>query len=342
MKVILVTGGAGFIGSHFINSMFRKYPDYRFVVLDALTYAGNPDNFNLLIKNDNRFEFWYGDVRNSEIVNNLVAQADYVVHFAAETHVARSIFDNKVFFETDILGTQTICNAILKNNGRIKKLIHVSTSEVYGSAVETPMTEDHPLLPCSPYASAKAGADRLIYSYWKTYDIPAVIIRPFNNYGPHQHLEKVIPRFITSAILNEPLTIHGNGSASRDWIFVGDHCKALDAVLHNENQDLYGKAINIGTGFAITIKMIAETVLNKMNKPLDLITYVNDRPGQVEKHIASTERAKQLLDWEPETDFDSGLDSTIDWYANNQRWWEPLRWMRQIPIKMKDGTVVMH
>jgi len=342
METILVTGGAGFIGSNFINYMYKKYPDYRFLVLDALTYAGNPDNFNLLVKNDNRFEFWYGDVRNSEIVNDLVAQADYVFHFAAETHVARSIFDNKVFFETDILGTQTICNAILKNTGRIKKYIHISTSEVYGSAVDGAMDENHPLMPCSPYASAKAGADRLVYSYWKTYEIPAIIIRPFNNYGPHQHLEKVVPRFITSAILNESLTIHADGTASRDWIYVEDHCKALDAVLHIENEDLFGKAINIGTGIDINIKTIAEKILNKMNKPLDLITHVHSRPGQVEKHIASTQRAKEHLAWEAETDFSRGLDLTIDWYANNQRWWEPLRWMRHIPIKMKNGTVVMH
>ena len=342
MKTILVTGGAGFIGSNFVQYMFKKHSDLHIIVLDALTYAGNPDNFNILVKNDRRFEFWYGDVRNAELVNSLVERSDYVVHFAAETHVARSIFDNRIFYETDVLGTQTICNAILKNNGNIKKFIHISTSEVYGSALESPMTEYHPLLPASPYASAKAGADRLVYSYWKTYDIPAVIIRPFNNYGPHQHLEKVVPRFITSAILNDPLTIHGDGTSSRDWVYVIDHCKALEAVFQSDNGNLFGKTINIGTGIDIDINTIAKKILKKMNKPLDLIKYIPNRPGQVDRHISSVDKAKELLDWEAETDFDMGLNLTIDWYANNQKWWEPLRWMRQIPIKMKDGNVVMH
>ena len=342
MKTILVTGGAGFIGSNFVDYIFKKHPDYRIIVLDALTYAGNPENFNLLVRNDKRFEFWYGDIRNAEIVNSLVERSDNVVHFAAETHVARSIFDNRIFYETDVLGTQTVCNAILKNNGRIKKFIHISTSEVYGSAVEATMTEEHPLLPASPYASAKAGADRLVYSYWKTYDIPAIIFRPFNNYGPHQHLEKVVPRFITSAILNEPLTIHGDGTSSRDWIYVGDHIKAIDRAVDMSGDDLFGKVVNIGTGIDVDINTIARKILDKMNKPLDLISYIENRPGQVDRHIASIDSAKKYLGWEPETDFDTGLDLTIDWYASNQRWWEPLRWMRQIPIKMKNGTVVMH
>ncbi|RLB14143.1 MAG: epimerase [Deltaproteobacteria bacterium] len=342
MENILVTGGAGFIGSNFVKYLFRNYTDYKIIVLDALTYAGNLDNFNLLMKGNSHFNFWYGDVRNPEIVNSLVPEADYIIHFAAETHVARSIFDNKIFFETDVLGTQTICNAIVRTKNRLKKFIHISTSEVYGTAIEEPMTENHPLMPCSPYASAKAGADRLVYSYWKTYGIPAIIVRPFNNYGPYQHLEKVIPRFITSALLDEPLTVHGDGSASRDWLYVQDHCKALDIILHSDNENLFGKVINLGTGIAIDITTIAQKVLLKMGKPLDLITYIHDRPGQVTKHIASTRLAKELLGWEAETDFDKGLDLTIDWYANNPKWWEPLRWMRQVPIKLKNGTIYLH
>ncbi len=342
MNTILITGGAGFIGSNFISYMYKKYPDLRFLVLDALTYAGNIDNFSLLLKNDKRFQFWYGDVRNPEIVNSLVAQSDYIVHFAAETHVARSIYDNRVFFETDVLGTQTICNAILKNDGKFKKFIHISTSEVYGSALNGVMDENHSLLPCSPYASAKAGADRLVYSYWNTYEIPAIIIRPFNNYGPHQHLEKVIPRFITSAILNEPVTIHGDGSASRDWVYVEDNCRAIDAALHTDNEELFGKVINIGTGKDIDIYTIAKTILDKMNKTESLIQYISNRPGQVDRHISSTKLAGELLGWEAETDFEKGLDTTIDWYASNQNWWQQLRWMKQVPIKLKDGSTVLH
>jgi dTDP-glucose 4,6-dehydratase len=222
-KTILVTGGAGFIASNFVRYILEKYTNYRVMVLDCLSYAGNPENFNGGVIDSARFSFWYGNVRNPEIVNTMVSQADVVVHMAAETHVARSIYDNAVFFETDVLGTQVVANAVLKNRN-VERFIHVSTSEVYGTALTEPMAEEHPLNPASPYASAKAGADRLVYSYYVTYGIPAIIVRPFNNYGPYQHLEKVIPRFITSALLNEPLTIHGDGKSLRDWLYVEDHC----------------------------------------------------------------------------------------------------------------------
>jgi len=342
MKTILVTGGAGFIGSNFVNYMFHKYSDYRFLVLDALTYAGNPENIPLSIREDERFEFWYGDVRNAEIVNSLVERSEYVVHFAAETHVARSIYNNRIFYETDVLGTQSLCNAILKSNGKVKRFIHISTSEVYGTALESPMTEGHPLMPCSPYASAKAGADRMVYSYWNTYGIPAITVRPFNNYGPHQHLEKVIPRFITSAILGEELTIHGDGTASRDWLFVDDHCRALDKLIHCAPDEMLGQVFNLGTGLDIDINTLAITILEKMGRPASLIKHIHDRPGQVEKHLSSTFKAEQVLNWKAETSFEEGVVLTIDWYKKNRAWWEPLRWMRQIPINMKDGTRVFH
>jgi len=216
MKTILVTGGAGFIGSNFVRYLFEAYPDLHITVLDALTYAGNMDSIPENIRNDARFDFWYGNVRNGELVNKLVPESDVVIHFAAESHVARSIFDNTVFFETDVLGTQVVANAVLRHVDSVERFIHISTSEVYGTALQIPMTEEHPLNPCTPYASAKTGADRLVYSYWVTYKIPAIIVRPFNTYGPNQHLEKVIPRFITSALQDEPLTIHGSGQNTRD------------------------------------------------------------------------------------------------------------------------------
>jgi dTDP-glucose 4,6-dehydratase len=181
-KTILVTGGAGFIASNFVRYILEKYTNYRVLVLDCLSYAGNPDNFNSGVMESARFSFWYGNVRNPDIVNTLVSQSDVVVHMAAETHVARSIYDNAVFFETDVLGTQVVANAVLKNRN-VERFIHVSTSEVYGTALTEPMTEEHPLNAASPYASAKTGADRLVYSYYLTYGIPAIIVRPFNNYG---------------------------------------------------------------------------------------------------------------------------------------------------------------
>jgi len=342
VKTILVTGGAGFIGSNFVRYMFENYADYSLIVLDALTYAGNTDNIPESIKKDSRFSFWYGNVKNGDLVNELVAKSDVVVHFAAETHVARSIFDNAVFFETDVLGTQAVANAVLKNHDRVERLIHISTSEVYGTALEIPMTEEHPLNPASPYAAAKVGADRLVYSYWATYGIPAMIIRPFNNYGPNQHLEKVIPRFITSALLDEPLTVHGSGQSTRDWVYVEDVCRALDRVMHTTLDEVKGEVINIGTGRDTAITAIAEMVLDILGKPKSLITRIGDRPGQVSRHVSSTDKALRVLGWNAQTDFEDGLASTIAWYEQNRDWWQKLLWMRHVPIKTRDGKIEYH
>lgn len=342
MKTILITGGAGFIGSNFVKHIYNKYPDYRIIVLDALTYAGNPDNLSEEIKRNNRFEFWYGDVQNSEIVNTLVQQSDVVVHFAAETHVARSIYSNKQFFMTDVMGTHTITNAVLKNQKTIERFIHISTSEVYGTAEQWPMSEEHPLKPRSPYASAKTGADRLVYSYFTTYDLPVVIVRPFNNYGPSQHLEKVIPRFITNALLDEPLTIHGDGSSKRDWLYVEDHCEALDKIIHADIEKVKGEVFNVGTGKSIDVLTIAKMVLEELGKPESLITYLSDRPGQVIEHIADTSKAERVLDWKYKTEFEDGLKKTIRWADENQEMWKELLWMRTIPIMTASGEVQEH
>lgn len=337
---ILVTGGAGFMGSNFVKYIMSKYPDYKIMVLDALTYAGNEDNFPDDIRNNPNFSFWYGNIKNYGIVNDLVSKADVVIHFAAETHVARSIHDNQIFYETDVLGTQVMANAI--TNHSVDRFIHISSSEVYGTALTNPMTEEHPLNPTTPYASAKTGADRLVYSYHTTYDIPCVILRPFNNYGPNQHLEKVIPRFITSAVLNEPLTVHGDGKNSRDWLFVGDLCKALDKVLHVNINKINGEVINIGTGIDTDIITIASIILDKMNKPKSLIKHISDRPGQVTKHVSSTEKALKLLDWKAKTNLDTGIDKTIKWYSENPEWWNKLLYMRRVFIRTKDGRLEYH
>ena len=339
MTTVLVTGGAGFIGSNFVKYMFENYPGYSIIVLDALTYAGNVENIPEKIKADSRFSFWYGNVRNGELVDELVSKSDMVAHFAAESHVARSIFDNTIFFETDVLGTQVVANSVLKNKDRIERFIHISTSEVYGTALTIPMNEDHPINPTTPYAAAKAGADRLVYSYCVTYDIPAVIIRPFNIYGPNQHLEKVIPRFITSALLDEPLTVHGSGENTRDWNYVSDVCQALDKVIHLDLDRLRGQVINIGTGRDMAIETIADMVIEKLGKPRSLITHTSDRYGQVKRHVSSTDKALELLGWRAGTDFERGLNSTIAWYKQNPAWWQKLLWMRHVPIKTRDGKI---
>lgn len=342
MRTILVTGGAGFIGCNFVRYLFENYPNYNIIVLDALTYAGSVDNIPETIKNDSRFAFWYGNVRNGELVNELVSKSDVVIHFAAESHVARSIFDNVIFFETDVLGTQVIANAVLKHFDSVERFIHISTSEVYGTAIEVPMSDEHPLNPTTPYAAAKVGADRLVHSYWVTYGIPAIIIRPFNTYGPNQHLEKVIPRFITSALLNESLTIHGSGENTRDWLYVDDLCQALDKVMHIDLEWIKGQVINIGTGMDTSIKTIAELILDKLNKPRSLVTYMGDRPGQVKRHVSSTEKALKILEWKAETDFEHGLDKTIQWYKANLDWWKKLLWMRHVPVKTREGKIEYH
>jgi len=342
MATILVTGGVGFIGSNFVRYLFENSPGYHIIVLDALTYAGNTDNIPESIKKDSRFTFWHGNVRNVELVNELVSKSDIVIHFAAESHVARSIFDNTIFFETDVLGTQVVANAVLKHYDSVERFIHISTSEVYGTALEIPMTEGHPLNPASPYASAKAGADRLVYSYCLTYEIPAIIVRPFNIYGPNQHLEKVIPRFITGALLDERLTIHGSGENTRDWTYVEDLCQALDKVVHMSLDKVKGQVINLGSGKEIAIKDIAEVTLDKLNKPKSLITHLGDRPGQVKRHISSTDKALEILHWKAETDFSEGITKTIRWYQQNPSWWQKLLWMRHVPIKTREGRVEYH
>jgi dTDP-glucose 4,6-dehydratase len=341
LKTILITGGAGFIGSNFLEYLFRKYPEYHIIVLDALTYAGSPDNIPDDIKASKRFEFWYGNVTNDDLVSQLVGRSDVVVHFAAESHVARSIFDNKIFYVTDVLGTQAVANAVTRKKD-IDRFIHISTSEVYGTAHTNPMTEEHPLNPLSPYASAKAGADRLVYSYIASYGIPACILRPFNQYGPKQHLEKVIPRFITSALLEEPLTVHGSGNALRDWLYVQDTCERIDRVMHAPIDKIQGEVFNLGSGFELDVLSIAKMVLDILKKPDDLISHIGNRPGQVDRHISSTAKASEVLGIKPGRPFEQGLEETIAWYQSHRGWWEKLLWMRHVPIITESGKVEYH
>ncbi|MCD5390394.1 dTDP-glucose 4,6-dehydratase [candidate division NPL-UPA2 bacterium] len=323
MKRLLITGGAGFIGSNFTKYILSRYPDYLVTVLDALTYCGNLNNFTQDMWENPHFTFWHGDIRDRETVDNLMRQAEVVVHLAAETHVDRSIDNSDAFISTDVKGAQVLLEALRRHS--VERFIHVSTSEVYGTAEEVPMTENHPLNPRSPYAAAKAGADRLAYSYFVTYDLPIVILRPFNAYGSNQYPEKMIPLFTTNAIEDKPLPVYGDGTFSRDWTYVEDLCQALDRALQVDMERLKGEVINLGTGVDTDINTIAKIILERLQKPESSVRFIEDRPGHVQKHISSTSKSKVLLDWSPTTDLRDGLQRTIDWYLEHPEWWKRLK-----------------
>jgi len=348
-RSILITGGAGFIGSNTLIYLFNKYPEVNFTVLDALTYAGDIRNIPDEIQQNPRFKFIYGDVRNAKVVDKLASQSEAVIHFAAETHVARSIYDDTNFFETDVIGTQRVANAVLNHRDKVRRFIHISTSEVYGTALAPLMDEDHPLIPQSPYAAAKAGADRLVMSYYITYKIPAVIIRPFNMFGPRQHLEKVIPRFITSCLLGEPLTVHGTGDSSRDFTYVEDLAKAIDLILQSPAEKVIGEVFNVGNAQHYSIRSIADMVIAGINsghkEEVNYNSYalnIGDRPGQVFRHTADIQKIKRVLGWEPTVNFEEGIHRTIAWYVNNRDWWKHKLWMRHVPIETEEGKMEFH
>jgi len=322
-KTILVTGGAGFISSNFVRHLLTATP-HKVVSVDALTYAGNMENLADVMTHE-RLNFVHGDIRDPELVAEIVADVDVIVNAAAESHVEKSIEEGaSEFVTTNVEGTQILLDAIRRTP--VERFILFSSSEVYGTAERAPMDEDHALNPRSPYAATKAGADRLAYSYWVTYELPIVIVRPFNNYGPYQHPEKVVPRFITQAIRNEPLTVHGDGHASRDWVFVEDVAQAIDAVIAADIGSIAGEVINLATGRDISVAQIADLVLERLGKPASLKVHTPERPGQVDRHIGSVDKAERLLGWRAATSFEQGLDRTIGWYDENRAWWEsPLR-----------------
>lgn len=348
-KSILITGGAGFVGSNIFKYLWEKFPKAQFHILDILTYAGDLKNISDEIHRSPRFHFWYGDVKNSRLVDSLVERCDVIIHFAAETHVARSIYDDFKFFETDVLGTLTIANAVSRHKDTVHKFIHISTSEVYGTARTEQMAEDHPLEPQSPYAAAKAGADRLVYSYYVTHKIPMVIVRPFNLYGPHQHLEKLIPRFITSALLNEPMTIHGTGHSKRDFTYVTDLAEAIYLIIQAPQDLVVGQIFNVGNERATSIIEIAELVKKYLPQAAILepnftvyALNIGDRPGQVFHHISNASKIKEVLGWEAKVSLEEGMVKTIEWYINNKEWWAPKIWMRHVPILTSEGKIELH
>jgi dTDP-glucose 4,6-dehydratase len=316
MKGILVTGGAGFIGGNFVHLLLEKY-DYPVVVLDKLTYAGNIDNLKDVAEDD-RLTFVEGDICDQGTVADCMKGVDWVVHFAAETHVDRSILDAGVFIQTDVYGTFVLLEAARK--AEISKFLHISTDEVYGEAVSGPSKEEDPLMPKSPYAASKAGADRLAFSYHTTYGVPVVITRCTNNYGPYQHPEKLIPLFVTNAIEDNGLPVYGSGENTRDWIHVRDHCGALDTILHHDG--LHGEVLNIGSGAEKSVLDIAEIILQTLDKPRSLLKHVEDRKGHVVRHAVDTSKIRDGLNWRPGMGFEQGMKDTIKWYSENDWWWK--------------------
>jgi len=343
-KTILITGGCGFVASNLVEYLRAKYPEYKIIILDIMTYASSTEfmTHDQLLNRDERLRLSYGNVCNGQLVSDLVSQSDIVVHMAAETHVTRSIHDNLQFFETDVIGTQVVANAVLRNRDRIERFIHFSTSEVYGTAEAALMDENHPLNPRSPYASAKCGADRLVYSYQKTYDLPITIVRPFNIFGPRQHVEKLLPRLFTSILLNEPMPIHGDGSAARDYVFVKDVCRAVDLILHAPIETVSDQVFNLATGTDRTINEIAADIASLMAVPFSRRTDLDERPGQVVRHTGDARKIGRVLGWKPETSWQEGLQATAKWYTENTDWWRARLWAREIPIILTDGRTVVH
>lgn len=318
MRNILVTGGAGFIGSNFCRYMLGKYPGYNILVLDALTYAGNMDNLADLM-DDPRFMFFHGDIRDREVVENLVRNADAVVNFAAETHVDRSIADPGDFVLTDVFGVFILLEAAKKFG--IERFLHVSTDEVYGAIEDGSFQEGDPLSPNSPYSSSKAGGELFARSYYVTYGMPIIITRGSNNFGPFQYPEKLIPLFITNAMEDKQLPVYGDGQQVRDWVFVLDHCEGVDTALH---KGAPGEVYNVGGGNERTNLYITKAILSILGKPESLITYVTDRPGH-DRRYSITCGKLEALGWTPRHDFDEALEKTVRWYVDNEPWWRRIK-----------------
>mgnify|MGYP001029683124 FL=1 len=318
MKV-LVTGGAGFIGSNFVRYMVKKYPEYQIVNLDLLTYAGNLENLKE-VENKPNYKFVKGDIADHEFINGFFAEEkfDYVINFAAESHVDRSITEPGIFVRTNVQGTQVLLDAA-KNIG-VKKYLQVSTDEVYGTLGETGyFTEETPLAPNSPYSASKAGADLLVRAYHETYGMPVNITRCSNNYGPFHFPEKLIPLMIINALHDKDLPVYGDGLNVRDWLYVEDHCEAIDTVLH---KGVVGEVYNIGGNNEHTNIEIVKTILKHLGKPESLIKFVKDRPGHDRRYAIDATKIRTELGWEPKHTFETGIKETIDWYLENKDWWE--------------------
>lgn len=313
---LLVTGGAGFIGSNFIRYMLDTHTDIAIVNLDALTYAGNPCNLRD-VENDPRYTFILGDICDPCVTESAMSGTDAVVHFAAETHVDRSVLDPAAFVRTNMLGTNVLLDCAKKCATGM--FIHISTDEVYGTIKTGSFSETDPLHPSSPYSATKAGSDLLALSYNITYGLPLIVTRCSNNFGPYQFTEKMIPLFITNLISNWNVPLYGNGQNVRDWIHVRDHCRAIDFLMENGKP---GEIYNIGGGNEKTNLEITERILDRLNKDPSMITYVEDRPGHDYRYSLDCSKIR-TLGWKPVHSFDDALDDTISWYCRNAWWWQP-------------------
>lgn len=319
---LLVTGGAGFIGSNFVHYILENHSTYKVINLDLLTYAGNIHNLEK-VKDDPNHIFVHGNINNSELVRHLVQEhkITHFVNFAAESHVDRSILDPEIFVETNVRGTLSLLNVAKEMT--IEKYLQVSTDEVYGSlGPEGYFTEETPLAPNSPYSASKASADLLVRSYFETYDMNINITRCSNNYGPFHFPEKLIPLMITNAMDGEKLPIYGDGMNIRDWLHTRDHCQAIDLVLHKGKK---GEVYNVGGHNERTNNEIVEIILEKLNASKELITYVEDRLGHDKRYAIDPSKLEKELDWKPEYTFDTGIIETIEWYQNHEEWWRPLK-----------------
>jgi dTDP-glucose 4,6-dehydratase len=319
MVKVLVTGGAGFIGSNFVRYAIGAHHDWHVTTLDKLTYAGRKENLHDVMDNP-RHTFVHGDICDEKVAGPLVEASDIVVHFAAETHVDRSIMSAGEFIKTDVEGSWVLLEAA-RRNPTIRRFVQISTDEVYGSVPEGSSTETDELKPRNPYAASKAGADRLAYSYWATHNVPVIVTRASNNYGPYQFPEKVIPLFVTNAMDNIPVPLYGDGGNVRDWLHVLDHCRALDLLIHT---GVNGEVYNIGGGNEVKNVDLTHAILKHAGKPLSLIKPVEDRKGHDRRYSLSTAKLRGM-GWRPQVNFEQGLRETVEWYQKNEWWWRPIK-----------------
>ena len=315
MKTLLVTGGAGFIGSCFVRHILKKYPDYKVINLDALTYAGNIENLDDVKDNPN-YKFVHGNICDKKLVAEIVNEVDYIINFAAESHVDRSITGPEIFIDTNVKGTLNLLQCA--KNSKIERYLQVSTDEVYGTLGKTGyFYETTPLAPNSPYSASKASADMLVRAYHETYNLPTLNTRCSNNYGPYQYPEKLIPFFISQLLKGEKVPVYGDGLNVRDWLYVYDHCEAIDTVLHKGK---IGEVYNIGGHNEKTNMEITHLILDAMGKDESSIKYVEDRLGHDRRYAISNDKITSELGWKPSLTFEEGIKITIDWYLNNQDW----------------------